>query len=109
MFDVISDFQNLGLGQNAHLVHQNSYIYLTLWFLHFRTSRLITVCCLNVLISTLFPFTDLAQFHFCPLLCNFHSFFPDFQLCRPEYHWKDLSSRNAHLVHQNWYRISFTF
>jgi hypothetical protein len=32
--------------------------------------------------------------------------FPTF---RPEYHWRDLSSRNAHLVHQNWYRISFTF
>jgi hypothetical protein len=27
---------------------------------------------------------------------------------RPEYHWRYLSSRNAHLVHQNWYRISFT-
>jgi hypothetical protein len=24
------------------------------------------------------------------------------------YHWRDLISRNAHLVHQNWYRISFT-
>jgi hypothetical protein len=24
----------------------------------------------------------------------------DFQLFRPEYHWRDLSSRNAHLVHQ---------
>jgi hypothetical protein len=34
--------------------------------------------------------------------------FLDFQLFRPEYHWRDLSSRNAHLVHQNWYRISFT-
>jgi hypothetical protein len=37
------------------------------------------------------------------------TFFSDFQLFRPEYHWRDLSSRNAHLVHQNWYRISFTF
>jgi hypothetical protein len=36
-------------------------------------------------------------------------FFSDFQLFRPEYHWRDLSSRNAHLVHQNWYRTSFTF
>jgi hypothetical protein len=26
-----------------------------------------------------------------------------------ECHWRDLISRNAHLVHQNWYRISFTF
>jgi hypothetical protein len=25
-----------------------------------------------------------------------------------KYHWKDSISRNAHLVHQNWYRISFT-
>jgi hypothetical protein len=40
----------------------------------------------------------------------FTFFFPlDFQLFRPEHHWRDLSSRNAHLVHQNWYRISFTF
>jgi hypothetical protein len=31
-----------------------------------------------------------------------------FQLFRPEYYWRDLSSRNAHLLHQNWYRISFT-
>jgi hypothetical protein len=37
----------------------------------------------------------------------FHNFL-DFQLFRPEYHWKDLISRNAHLVHQNWYRISCT-
>jgi hypothetical protein len=35
--------------------------------------------------------------------------FSHFQLFRAGYHWKDLSSRNAHLVHQNWYRISFTF
>jgi hypothetical protein len=28
-------------------------------------------------------------------------FFSDFQLFRPEQHWSDLSSRNAHLVHQN--------
>jgi hypothetical protein len=27
----------------------------------------------------------------------------------PEYHWRDLSSWNAHLVHQNWYCISFTY
>jgi hypothetical protein len=26
----------------------------------------------------------------------------------PKYHWRVLSSRNVHLVHQNWYRISFT-
>jgi hypothetical protein len=37
-----------------------------------------------------------------------HFFFPDSQLFRPDYHWRNLSSRNAHLVHQNCYRISFT-
>jgi hypothetical protein len=40
-------------------------------------------------------------------LYSFHIFFSDFQLFRPEYHRRDLNSRNAHLVHQNWYRISF--
>jgi hypothetical protein len=36
-------------------------------------------------------------------LFQFSYFFPsDFQLFWPEYHWRDLSSRNAHLVHQNW-------
>jgi hypothetical protein len=38
-----------------------------------------------------------------------HFFFSDFQLFRTEHHWRDLSCRNAHLVHQNWERISFTF
>jgi hypothetical protein len=28
---------------------------------------------------------------------------------RPEYHGRDLSSRNAHLAHRNWYRVSFTY
>jgi hypothetical protein len=42
-------------------------------------------------------------------LYTFHNSFRDFQLFRPEYHWRDLSSRNPHLVHQNWYRTSFTF
>jgi hypothetical protein len=31
----------------------------------------------------------------------------DFQLFQPECHWRDLSSQNAHLVHQNWYCINF--
>jgi hypothetical protein len=57
------------------------------------------------------PSTDLAQFHgtvcFFRLFYSFHNFL-DFQLFRPKYHWRDLISRNAHLVHQNWYRISFT-
>jgi hypothetical protein len=57
---------------------------------------------------------DLAQFHGTVLVffgsCTiFTIFVSDFQLFRPEYHWRDLSSRNAHLVHQNWYRISFAF
>jgi hypothetical protein len=41
-------------------------------------------------------------------LFQFSHFFSDFQLFRPEHHWRDLSSRNVHLVHQNCYRISFT-
>jgi hypothetical protein len=48
-----------------------------------------------------FAFSALIQFS--------QFFFSHFQLFRPEYHWRDLSSRNAHLVHQNWYRINFTF
>jgi hypothetical protein len=28
---------------------------------------------------------------------------------RPEHHGRDNICRNAHLVHQNWYRRSFTF
>jgi hypothetical protein len=39
------------------------------------------------------------------LFHSFHIFFPDFQLFQPEHHWKDLISRNAHLVHQSLYRI----
>jgi hypothetical protein len=39
------------------------------------------------------------------LLYSFHNFFFRF----PTYHWRDLISENVHLVHQNWYRISFTF
>jgi hypothetical protein len=41
------------------------------------------------------------------LQCIF-TFISDFQLFRSEYHWRDFSSRNAHLVHQHWCRISFT-
>jgi hypothetical protein len=36
-----------------------------------------------------------------------HLFFGN-QLFRPEHHWRDLSSQNAHLVHQNCQRINFT-
>jgi hypothetical protein len=52
------------------------------------------------------------------LLGFFFGSFTDFTLCflfsrfqffRPEHHWRDFIGRNAHLVHQNWYRISFTF
>jgi hypothetical protein len=48
----------------------------------------------------------MAQYLFFRLFYSFHNF-SDFQIFRPEYHWRDLISRNAHLVHQNWYRISF--
>jgi hypothetical protein len=39
----------------------------------------------------------------------FRYFFSDFQLFQSEHHLRDFISRNAHLVHQNWYRISFTY
>jgi hypothetical protein len=42
------------------------------------------------------------------LLALSHFIFSGFPSFRPEHHWRDLISRNAHLVHQNWYRISFT-
>ena len=42
------------------------------------------------------------------LFTLFTGFFFDFQLFRFKYHWRDFISRNAHLVHQNWYRINFT-
>jgi hypothetical protein len=41
-------------------------------------------------------------FGFHPTLFQFSLLFSDFQLFRPEHHWRNLSSRNAHLVHQNW-------
>jgi hypothetical protein len=41
-------------------------------------------------------------------LLQFSHFFRVSNFFRPEYHWRDLISRNVHLVHQNWYRISFT-
>ena len=37
----------------------------------------------------------------------FAIYFSAFQLFRPEYHWRDLTSRNEHLVHQDWCRIGF--
>jgi hypothetical protein len=43
---------------------------------------------------------------FLSALSHFLFGFPAF---KPEHHWRDLISRNAHLVHQNCYRISFTF
>jgi hypothetical protein len=36
------------------------------------------------------------------LFHRIHFFSSDFQLFRTEHHWRDLSSPNAHLVHQNW-------
>jgi hypothetical protein len=50
----------------------------------------------------------MAQYLFFSALLVFTICFSDFQLCRPKYHGRDFISRNAHLVHQNWYRISFT-
>jgi hypothetical protein len=47
-------------------------------------------------------------FGFHPTALSDFTFFPDFQLFRPEHHWRDLSSRNAHLEHQNCSRICFT-
>jgi hypothetical protein len=41
-------------------------------------------------------------FGFHPTLFQFSLLFSDFQLFRPEHHWRNLGSRNAHLVHQNW-------
>jgi hypothetical protein len=54
----------------------------------------------------LYPSTDLDQFHSTVFiffaLIQFSQFFfsSNFQLFGPEVHWRDLSSRNAHLVHQ---------
>jgi hypothetical protein len=33
----------------------------------------------------------------------------DFQIFRAEFQWRDVSYRNVHLVHQNWYCMIFTF
>jgi hypothetical protein len=59
-----------------------------------------------------YPSTDLAPFHgslvgfFRSLQSNVIS---GFQTFRPEHHWRDINCRNAHLVHRNGYRTSFTF
>jgi hypothetical protein len=45
---------------------------------------------------------------FPPRLLYSFTFWEDFQLFRPEYHWIDLIVE-MHLVHQTWHRISFTF
>jgi hypothetical protein len=45
---------------------------------------------------------DLVQFHGTYFVFfRFHTFFLHFQRFRREHHLRDLSSRNAHLVHQN--------
>jgi hypothetical protein len=49
----------------------------------------------------------MAQYLVFSTLVQISHFLPDFQLFRPQYHWRDLISRNVHLVHQNWYRITF--
>jgi hypothetical protein len=51
----------------------------------------------------------MALWFFSSLLQFSGIFSTDFQLFRSEHHWRDFIIRNAHLVHQNWYRVSFTF
>jgi hypothetical protein len=49
---------------------------------------------------------------FMPIMVSFTVFtffFSDFQLFRPDHHWWDFISWNAHLVHQHWYRVCFTY
>ena len=50
----------------------------------------------------------MAQYLFFSALFQFPQFF-GFLTFSAECHWRDLISRNAHLVHLNWYRISFIF
>jgi hypothetical protein len=45
--------------------------------------------------------------HFAYVLTVF-TIISDFILFRSDHHWRDFISRNAHLVHQNGYRVSFT-
>jgi hypothetical protein len=57
--------------------------------------------------AKLYPTTDWAQFHgivFFSALLQISQLLLDFQMFG-----LSTISRNAHLVHQNWYRISFTF
>jgi hypothetical protein len=62
--------------------------------------------------ASLYPSMDLAQFP--GTLVGFSSnslqsnIILDFQTFRPEHQYRDIIGRNAHLVHQNRYRKSFT-
>jgi hypothetical protein len=53
-------------------------------------------------------FTTLFGIYSFPALSQLHNFFLGFPTFRPKHHRGDFDSRNAHLVHQNWDRISFT-
>jgi hypothetical protein len=63
--------------------------------------------------AKLYPSTDLVQFHdivftFFGLYTVF-TMFIGFLTFWPEYHCRDFSSRGAHLVHQDWYRVGYAF
>jgi hypothetical protein len=73
-----------------------------------KKRRIISLRHSSILRRILLNFMAL-RFVFIRQLLQFSHFFSDFQLFRPEHHWRDLSSQNAHLVHQNCLRISFTF
>jgi hypothetical protein len=60
-------------------------------------SSIVWQICLNFMAEYLFCFGSHTVF----VLWNF-------PLIGPEYHWRDLISRNVRLVHQNRYLISFT-
>jgi hypothetical protein len=57
-----------------------------------RHSSILRRIWLNFMTLCLVLIRRLSQFHF----------LSDFPLFRPEHHWRDLSSRNAHLVRQHW-------
>jgi hypothetical protein len=54
------------------------------------------------------PLVEFASYGAFVFTYSFHTFL-DFQLFPHEYHGRDWSSRNAHLVQHNWYCIGFTF
>jgi hypothetical protein len=81
--------------QISPLVYSGIRVSPNLWYVYLSFLRRIW---LNFMALVFFP----------GFLHSFHNFFSRISnFFRPEYHWRDLSSRNAHLVHQDWYRISF--